>query len=132
MVFANVASASDSPTPFHVWDFDKDVGGWANDANNWNLKWTVDRADGDGLMCLFRKPLTPLKTEVSDPWEIEDHSPSRGEGEDVKAWLWSRKIPAKFGIRCITLLFKVSLGSDAFIGSQSDIVSVAMLQRQEG
>ncbi len=109
----------DLPAPFHTWNFNDDLGGWNNDNNNWNQKWILD----GGAVCLSGKPAAPPpKLPANDPWaDVEDSEGDSGPSE-IKARLWSRKVPAKFGIQCLTLQFRTSL----------ELASLALLQRQEG
>ncbi len=103
-----------------------------NDLNNWNQKWAIEDLASGGAVCLNGQPMSPVKAEDPDPWSFDLDQEAQGESQestsvDIKARLWSRKIPAKVGMQCLTLTYSLSLG-----GRPSNDVSLALLQRQEG
>ncbi len=121
----------DLPEPFHTWDFDTDLGGWANDFNNWNQKWSLD----GGGVCLHGKSPNPIDARPQkSKWAFADDEDTAelSAPTEIKARLWSGKIPAKFGMQCLTLLYSISLGEQEAVGSSGDAVSLGLLQRQEG
>ncbi len=89
-----------------------------NDANNWNRKWQVD---GVGAVCLLGKSPEPEKLT---PWAFDDAGSETIE-TDTKSRLWSGRIPAKAGMQCLLLNYKISDGP-------AEELSLGLLQRQEG
>ncbi len=115
----------DLPKPFFTWDFDKDLGSWANDANNWNQKWVVEQLpNGGGAACLLGKSTAPVIEEDNlEPWAAEESPNRQVESADIKALLWSRKIPSTVGMKCLALTYKLT---------PVEGITLALLQRQEG
>uniref|UniRef100_A0A5K3F0Q6 MAM domain-containing protein n=1 Tax=Mesocestoides corti TaxID=53468 RepID=A0A5K3F0Q6_MESCO len=120
------------PSPFHVWDFENGFDGWVNDLNNWDQKWITEKSDGGSSVCLFPKASTHVKSEDVDPWAIGEENDEQLISVDVKARLWSRKIPSKLSMQCITLFYTMSLGGAQITDLRSEAVTLALLQRSEG
>ncbi len=78
----------------------------------------------NGAICLSGKPATlPPEPIEDDPWaNVAEANNNPSGSADIKASLWSRKVPASFGIQCITLQFRIS----------SELATLSLLQRQEG
>ncbi len=118
----------DPPKPFHTWSFDKGLSGWTNDANNWNLKWIVEPPQP---LCLYGRPAPQTVNEEAAPWLIEEEPEVQLPIQSaIQAKLWSPKILARIGMRCLTIKYRISLG-DNDDGTHGG-ASLSLLQRQEG
>ncbi len=93
--------------------------------NNWNQKWILE----NGAVCLLGKVSVPVKEQTLDTWAFDDDEEPVKESvpTDIKARLWSGKIPAKYGMQCLTLAFSISP-----VAVAQDKFSLSLLQRQEG
>uniref|UniRef100_A0A5K3F0I5 MAM domain-containing protein n=1 Tax=Mesocestoides corti TaxID=53468 RepID=A0A5K3F0I5_MESCO len=123
MVFANVASASESPPePFHVWTFNENSGRWVNDAANWHQKWQLT----DGAVCLKNVPIELDEGTGDMPWlslnSEKDAAPVKG----AKIRFWSPPIPAAVGMRCVSMAYLVDLDSGDLVD-----YGLSILQHQE-
>ncbi len=100
------------PSPLHVWTFDRDLGGWNNDNNNWKQKWTLEHEQG-ALCLLARAPSESVAIEAPVPWlTVEEKDEAELTNSNIQSRLWSPKVPTKVGMQCLTLAFKMSvLGS---------------------
>lgn len=99
-----------------------------NDANNWNQKWALVKASQQetGAVCLSGESSTVVET---NPFVVDaDEEPEDGSRTeaDVKARLWSYKIPSKLAIQCVTMMYKIHHGPVA------EPTTLSLLQRQEG
>lgn len=76
-----------------------------------------------------------VKAEPADTWAFDADKEESEDAEsvmsDVKARLWSGKIPAKFGMQCLTLVYFTSHSHGQQPGGM-DGSSLSLLQRQEG
>lgn len=117
-----------APVPFYTWKFDKQLDGWVNDLNNWDHRWSIEKAaPGNGILCLSGTlPTREKPSEVDDPFAVKLPVTAASPASEITARLWSRKIPAQLSIKCLTLVYKIA-------GTKSTAPSsLKMLQRQEG
>ncbi|VDL99457.1 unnamed protein product [Schistocephalus solidus] len=130
-----------SVQPFHVWTFDEDMGDWMNDMNNWRQRWRLQNLSMPNgrpfsSVCLQAALQTPALAKKRTPWlsEVESSEEEAAATSHIQARLWSPKIPARLGMRCITLQYSFRIGAasaDGAVDSASS-TSLSLMQRQEG
>lgn len=111
-----------------MWAFDESLEQWNNDGNNWGQKWNVQsEMQPSAAICLLAKSTALVSVKKSSSLFVDDEE-SDASSNDVQARLWSPKIRAQIGMRCLTLVYSIHMGS-----SQSRAnAGLALLQRQEG
>lgn len=119
------------PEPFHVWTFDKGMELWKHDLNNWGKKWTIlpELKPSPALCLLTHSTDIEPDQENDSPFGEEESEKELSSSTDIKARLWSPKIRAKIGIRCLTLTYSIHLGEEESVDMQP---TFALLQRREG
>ncbi|VDL60905.1 unnamed protein product [Hymenolepis diminuta] len=110
------------PEPYYIWKFDESLDDWANDVTNWDLKWELI----DGSVCLQNVPFKPKISSKRKPW-VNSKAKEVKTAKVTKASFWSPPLSQDSGIRCLTMEYRISQGTET-----SQISSLAMLQQQEG
>lgn len=115
------------------------MGYWTNDLNNWQQRWSITDEDiASPAVCLLAKShsLGPVPEGDKDgefAWlngNVEEVVPNRPV--DIQARLWSPKLPAKIGMKCLTLIYSLHLGEGEQRVENFTLASLSILQRQEG
>ncbi|KAM3187276.1 hypothetical protein ACTXT7_002649 [Hymenolepis weldensis] len=110
------------PEPYYIWRFDESLEDWANDVTNWDLKWELI----DGSVCLQNVPFKPKIPSKRRPW-VNSKAKKVKTAKVTKASFWSPPLPQDSGMRCLTMEYRISQGSE-----MSQIFSLAMLLQQDG
>nr|VZI31701.1 unnamed protein product [Spirometra erinaceieuropaei] len=117
------------------------MGDWMNDMNNWRQRWSLQNVSmpsgpPSASVCLQAALQTPVLAKKRTPWlsEMESNEDEVASTSVIQARLWSPKIPARLGMRCLTLQYAFHMGaaSDDVSVDTASSASLSLMQRQEG
>ncbi|VDN20665.1 unnamed protein product [Dibothriocephalus latus] len=140
------------PRPKAVCGFEKNTCGWKNDGNNWQRHWRIHRELSDSenvshlpVLCLSANQLYQISKQDDEDADTDSSwvssadtkgTSGRVSGDsamDIQARLWSPTVPSTLCLRCLTLVYSITLGSvTPEVNSRDRLPSLALLQRQEG
>lgn len=117
------------------------MGQWSNDANNWQRKWEISNQISDSpAVCLMAEKLagTAIVDENNEdllPWQTDmeiENSAAKNNPTVIESRLWSPKLPAKIGMKCLTLYYVIYMGEGRQTSQDLTHASLSLLQRQTG
>ncbi|KAL7060577.1 hypothetical protein AAHC03_010246 [Spirometra sp. Aus1] len=109
------------------------MGDWTNDGNNWRQRWTRLDLTTSPSICL--QAAVPSKKRT--PWLSEiasNEGMTSSTTGPITARLWSPVIPARLGMRCLSLQYSMKLGKESSltIPVSQTAPTLSLLHRQEG